>query len=173
MPVYIQEAKPPLLVGSVCKEMKHPNHHAAAPALLSNMNFQPQHHNRLAPLEMTASQSNFINTTMKNLRQNELANQTSTKKKRQKLLHHHDDKQLFPHDHQRRTNSNRFNRSVSKDWASIFLDQLSRNDSNVAQIVATSGGLVTYCKFLYGSVLFVVVLLFLPVSFFSVFNLYS
>ena len=38
--------------------------------------------------------------------------------------------------------------NTSRGWTSMFLDQLSLNPQ-IGQLVATSGGLVTYCKFYY------------------------
>lgn len=88
---------------------------------------------RQASIEMTALQSKFINDTMKNIREREVENRAAAKRQRTQK------NQSAPS--HLCNESSIINRS--SNWTSIFLDRLSWNP-NVAQVVATSGGLVTY-----------------------------
>ena len=133
--IYIQDEKPLLpddvTIATAIKKRKES----------SSLSFQPMDHanlpkktkmdqQRLA-LKMTPLQSKFMNDTMRNIREKELTKRNDDRRRLSAIA-----------------SSGYLNgRSGGRDdWTSIFLDRLGRN-SNVAQIIATSGGLVTYCKF--------------------------
>lgn len=80
-------------------------------------------------MHLTQLQSKFINDTMKDIREKE-----KMKTKKRKTSHHDD---ILSASSQLECNRAR------GSWTSIFLDRLSSN-ADVAQIVASSGGLVTY-----------------------------
>jgi hypothetical protein len=146
--IYIQEEKPHLvkphqekpglpyedMIETAVKKRKEP----------LSLSFQPVDHEklskkakleqrRLAALKMTPLQSKFIDDTMRDIREKEMAKRNDDRRRRYAVA-----------------SSGCLNgrNGGRDDWTSIFLDRLGRNPS-VAQIIATSGGLVTYCKFVF------------------------
>jgi len=149
MPVYIQvksllqqcSGPDDSSESKVCQQLQHQRQatassiESAKQVIMNSGNGQEQPKHSL--LEMSTLQSSFINDTMKHIRQKELEDQAAVKKqKRQKTMG---------------TSSSPAADQIKKVGCKgsrddHFLDRLSTNP-NFGQIVATSGGLVTYCKF--------------------------
>jgi hypothetical protein len=132
--IYIQDEKPHLpdddLIETSAKKRKDSLsfQHVDHANLPKKTKLEQQ---RLTALKMTPLQSKFIVDTMGDIREKELAKRNDDRRRRYAVA------------------SSRCLNGGSDDrenWTSMFLDRLGR-DQNVAQIVATSGGLVTYCTF--------------------------
>ena len=148
MPVYVQEVLPHLQGEIKCRDNNErrktyedtlsdnvPN--AAAPH--APLPFMSRKNNNLPKkIHLTQLQFKFINDTMKGIREKE-----NTKAKKQKTSH--DDTSLALHQQDKHSCGER--KAGGGSWTNIFLERLS-SSPDVAQIVASSGGLVTYCKFI-------------------------
>lgn len=184
MPVYIQEEKPRLQCGEKRATATTTIDNDPAQDDDSNDNddndifaksrtsFQPHHHNasshpRLEVAALPPLQSKFINDTMNDIREKELAAvatsttpvttaavTTTTDAASAASNNNHDrgqdDVVRVARSKKRKicsggasNNNNSSRSSRDNNWTSIFLDRLSSN-LDTAQIVATSGGLVTY-----------------------------
>ena len=121
----------------------------------TNTSSSSSRNNNLSLLNMTSKQTKFINDTMVDIRANEMENHHL---RRQDEME--GQQAVVALKRQRRTTSSTAStgksssapilnqNNTSRGWTSMFLDQLSLNPQ-IGQLVATSGGLVTYCKFNY------------------------
>ena len=98
---------------------------------------QHQLTNKLQPLQLPTLQSNYINAKM-----NELRNLAANANKRQKKVDDHHQRSHVVESLTPPYNCNSINSNDGFD----MLEELDGH-SNVVQIVATSGGMITHCKF--------------------------
>ena len=146
VPLQVAASPPPKEVSDVPKKF-----HSYAPPFSTEFS---AHHQRtlvstLQPLQMTSLQSNFIDDTMKELRERQAKRQKVCDTTRMMMVQHQDgasvDTMCSQHDNGRHqqnelgsngtTNANRFD----------ILDALDSHP-NTVQVVATSGGLINHCK---------------------------
>ena len=154
MPVYPQAAaSPPPKVNNVPKKI-----HSYAPPFHPTTEFSAHHHQRslvvstLQPLQMTSLQSNFIEDTMKEIRERQAKRQKVCGTMRMMVQHQdgasvemcsqHDDGR-----HQHNDGSIIGSSGTDADRFDI-LDALDSHP-NAVQVVATPGGLITHCKSLW------------------------
>ncbi len=132
--IYIQDEKPHLpdddIIETLAKKRKdsssfQPVDHANLPKKT-----KPEQQ-RLTTLKMTPLQSKFIVDTMGDIREKEMTMRNDDRRRRYAVAS---------------SGCPNGRSGARENWTSMFLDRLGR-DPNVAQIVATSGGLVTYCTF--------------------------
>ena len=147
VPLQVAASPPPKEVSDVPKKF----HSYAPPFRPTSSTEFSTHHQRtlvstLQPLQMTRLQSNFIDDTMKELRERQAKRQKVCDTMRMMMVQHQDGASVdmcSQHDdgrHQQNvgssgTNANRFD----------ILDALDSHP-NTVQVVATSGGLITHCK---------------------------
>ena len=150
MPIHTQAANPRLSGGGSGLN----NSDSGTATNTSSSSSSSSRNNNLSLLNMTSKQTKFINDTMVDIRANEMENH---RLRRQDEME--GQQAVFALKRQRRTTSSSASGSsssapilnqnnTSRGWTSMFLDQLSLNPQ-IGQLVATSGGLVTYCKFNY------------------------
>ena len=146
-------ASPPPKVNNVPKKI-----HSYAPSFHpTSTEFSAHHHQRslvstLQPLQMTSLQSNFIEDTMKEIRERQAKRQKVCGTMRMMVQHQdgasvdtcsqHDD---GSHQH---NDSSIIGSSGSSGTDADRFDLLDALDShpNAVQVVATPGGLITHCK---------------------------
>ena len=146
MPVYIQEGLPPPQENGV--DSKKRKRSSGIVSDDDETKFQKDDARRALPplapqdgvpeqIQFPPLQSKFIHDTMNDIREREAAD--SRLRRRDRAVAAAMDKA------KKRRLSN--NDGGDNNWTGIFLDRLSARP-DVAQIVASSGGLVTYCEFL-------------------------
>lgn len=162
VPLQVAASPPPKEVNNVPKKF----HSYAPPFHPTSRTEFSAHHQRtlvatLQPLQMTSLQSNFIDDTMKELRERQAKRQKVCDTTRMMMVQHQDgasvDMMCSQHDNGRHqqnvgssgTHANRFD----------ILDALDSHP-NTVQVVATSGGLITHCKSMAFSVDMYAILLF-------------
>ena len=149
MPIHTQAANPRLSGGG-----SGLNNSDSGTATNTSSSSSSSRNNNLSLLNITSKQTKFINDTMVDIRANEMENH---RLRRQDEME--GQQAVVALKRQRRTTSSSASGSsssapilnqnnTSRGWTSMFLDQLSLNPQ-IGQLVATSGGLVTYCKFNY------------------------
>jgi hypothetical protein len=132
--IYVQDEKPHLpdddVIEIPSKKRKDPSSFQPVDHgnLLKKTKLEQQ---RLIALKMTPLQSKFIVDTMGDIREKEMAKRNDDRRRRYAVAS---------------SGSLERRDSGRENWTSMFVDRLGR-DPNVAQIVATSGGLVTFCTF--------------------------
>ena len=147
MPVSQAAASPPPKVNNVPKKI-----HSYAPSFHpTSTEFSAHHHQRslvvstLQPLQMTSLQSNFIEDTMKEIRERQAKRQKVCGTMRMMAQHQDGASVDTCSSHQQHNDGSIIGSSGTDANRFDILDALDSHP-NAAQVVATPGGLITHCK---------------------------